>query len=70
MPALITTEHFKAALKKVLPSTQKGSPCTTDFDAVNWNDIGGLEKVKLKIQQVSKDRLCMQILLYCYLDSG
>ena len=52
MSPLITTEHFKAALKKVLPSTQKGSPCTTDFDAVNWNDIGGLEEVKLKIQQV------------------
>ncbi|XP_062621901.1 ATPase family gene 2 protein homolog B-like [Saccostrea cucullata] len=48
---LITTEHFKEALRKVMPSTQKGSPCTTDFDPVHWEDIGGLEEVKLKIQQ-------------------
>ncbi|XP_061173883.1 ATPase family gene 2 protein homolog B-like isoform X2 [Saccostrea echinata] len=48
---LITTEHFKEALRKVMPSTQKGSPCTTDFDPVHWEDIGGLEEAKLKIQQ-------------------
>jgi SpoVK/Ycf46/Vps4 family AAA+-type ATPase len=51
-PPLITTEHFKEALTKVMPSSQKGLSCTTDFDPVHWDDIGGLEEAKLQIQQV------------------
>ena len=31
---------------------QKGSECTVDFTPVKWEDIGGLEKVKVQLQQV------------------
>ena len=44
--------HFLSAIKKVMPSMQKGSECTVDFTPVKWEDIGGLEKVKAQLQQV------------------
>ncbi|XP_046350471.2 spermatogenesis-associated protein 5-like protein 1 [Haliotis rufescens] len=43
--------HFQSALRKVIPSLQKGSEGIVDLRPVQWDDIGGLEKVKAQIKQ-------------------
>lgn len=45
-------EHFLSALKTVRPSCLRGSLGRTDLPAVSWEQIGGLEEVKVKLQQV------------------
>jgi len=40
------------AVKKVKPSLQKGAEGMVDLRPVHWDDIGGLDDVKLQIQQV------------------
>uniref|UniRef100_A0A8C7SHM5 AFG2 AAA ATPase homolog B n=1 Tax=Oncorhynchus mykiss TaxID=8022 RepID=A0A8C7SHM5_ONCMY len=47
----ITMEHFLSALKTVRPSCLRGSLGRTDLPAVSWEQIGGLEEVKVKLQQ-------------------
>ncbi|KAK3097831.1 hypothetical protein FSP39_013598 [Pinctada imbricata] len=47
----IETDHFLTAVKKVQPSVQKGGDITMDLRPVAWEDIGGLQLVKLKLQQ-------------------
>nr|XP_029505680.1 spermatogenesis-associated protein 5-like protein 1 [Oncorhynchus nerka] len=44
-------EHFLSALKTVRPSCLRGSLGRTDLPAVSWEQIGGLEEVKVKLQQ-------------------
>ncbi|XP_038843011.1 spermatogenesis-associated protein 5-like protein 1, partial [Salvelinus namaycush] len=44
----ITMEHFLSALKTVRPSCLRGSLGRTDLPAVSWEQIGGLEEVKVK----------------------
>jgi SpoVK/Ycf46/Vps4 family AAA+-type ATPase len=43
---------FLTAVRKICPSTQRGSDILVDYKPVLWDDIGGLEEVKVKIQQV------------------
>uniref|UniRef100_A0A8C7SKR4 AFG2 AAA ATPase homolog B n=1 Tax=Oncorhynchus mykiss TaxID=8022 RepID=A0A8C7SKR4_ONCMY len=50
-PQAITMEHFLSALKTVRPSCLRGSLGRTDLPAVSWEQIGGLEEVKVKLQQ-------------------
>lgn len=45
--------HFVAALRQVRPSCLRSSIGTTDFKPVSWEQIGGLEEVKLKLKQVN-----------------
>lgn len=40
------------ALSVVQPSLRKGVECVVDVQPVRWEDIGGLEQVKMKIRQV------------------
>ncbi|KAJ7994823.1 hypothetical protein DPEC_G00253460 [Dallia pectoralis] len=47
----ITMDNFLSALKIVLPSCLRSSVGQTDLPAVAWAQIGGLEEVKLKLQQ-------------------
>ena len=44
--------HFKAALHNQVPSSQRGSDILVDYKPVKWSDIGGLNEVKIKLQQV------------------
>ena len=45
-------EHFLEALKAVGPSCLRGSLGRTELSPLSWEQIGGLEDVKLKLQQV------------------
>ncbi|KPP68304.1 spermatogenesis-associated protein 5-like protein 1-like [Scleropages formosus] len=44
-------EHFLEAFKKVQPSCLRSSIGLTDFKPITWDQIGGLEEVKLKLKQ-------------------
>lgn len=48
----IGKKHFQEALKLVLPSCLRSSLGRTELSPVSWEQIGGLEEVKLKLQQV------------------
>ena len=56
-PVLVRNEHFKAALHQIIPSTQRGSDILVDYKPVKWQEIGGLEDVKMKLKQV---KICWQ----------
>lgn len=43
---------FYEALKKIRPSSFRSSIGLSDFKPVTWDQIGGLEDVKLKLKQV------------------
>ncbi|XP_067105017.1 spermatogenesis-associated protein 5-like protein 1 [Osmerus mordax] len=47
----VFTEHFLEALKAVGPSCLRGSLGRTELSPLSWEQIGGLEDVKLKLQQ-------------------
>lgn len=47
----IDMKHFLEALKKVQPSCLRSSIGLTDFKPISWDQIGGLEDVKLKLKQ-------------------
>lgn len=44
--------HFYEALKKVQPSCLRSSIGLTDYKPITWEQIGGLDDVKLKLKQV------------------
>lgn len=48
----IGMKHFQEALKVVLPSCLRSSLGRTELSPVSWDQIGGLDEVKLKLQQV------------------
>ncbi|XP_074862617.1 ATPase family gene 2 protein homolog B isoform X2 [Carettochelys insculpta] len=48
---LINMEDFHEAFKKIQPSSFRSSLGLTDFKPVTWEQIGGLEDVKLKLKQ-------------------
>ncbi|XP_069767455.1 ATPase family gene 2 protein homolog B isoform X2 [Narcine bancroftii] len=48
----ISMTDFQEALKVVYPSSLRSSIGLTDFRPVHWDQIGGLDQVKLKIRQV------------------
>ncbi|KAG7276884.1 hypothetical protein CRUP_008021, partial [Coryphaenoides rupestris] len=47
----IDMSHFQEALKTVLPSCLRSSLGRTDLSPVSWEQIGGLQDVKLKLIQ-------------------
>ncbi|CAL8352956.1 unnamed protein product [Merluccius merluccius] len=47
----IDMSHFQEAVKTVLPSCLRGSLGRTDLSPVSWEQIGGLQDVKLKLIQ-------------------
>ncbi|KAJ8340407.1 hypothetical protein SKAU_G00350400 [Synaphobranchus kaupii] len=47
----VDMKHFLEALKKVQPSCLRSSIGLTDFKPISWDQIGGLEDVKLKLKQ-------------------
>ena len=44
----VTTANFEKAMKRVGPSMARGA--AVEFDAIHWDDIGGLEGVKKKLK--------------------
>ena len=48
--------HFLSALRTMGPSTQRGSDARIDVRPINWQKIGGLDHVKMKIKQVNSIR--------------
>ncbi|XP_026234777.1 spermatogenesis-associated protein 5-like protein 1 [Anabas testudineus] len=47
----VDMKHFQKALKSVRPSCLRSSLGRTDLSPVSWDQIGGLEEVKLKLRQ-------------------
>lgn len=47
-------KHFQEALKLVRPSCLRSSLGSTELSPVLWEQIGGLDEVKLKLQQVNQ----------------
>lgn len=47
-------KHFQEALKLVRPSCLRSSLGRTELSPVFWEQIGGLDEVKLKLQQVNQ----------------
>lgn len=47
-------QHFQEALKLVRPSCLRSSLGRTELSPVFWEQIGGLDEVKLKLQQVNQ----------------
>lgn len=45
-------KHFQEALKSVRPSCLRSSLGRTELSPVAWDQIGGLDEVKLKLRQV------------------
>ena len=48
----VDMKHFREALKKIQPSCLRSSIGQTEFKPLSWDQIGGLEDVKLKLKQV------------------
>lgn len=46
--------HFHEALKLVRPSCLRSSLGKTELSPVSWEQIGGLDEVKLKLRQVNQ----------------
>lgn len=46
-------KHFQEALKVVRPSCLRSSLGRTELSPVSWEQIGGLDEVKLKLRQVT-----------------
>ncbi|KAF7647846.1 hypothetical protein LDENG_00165770 [Lucifuga dentata] len=44
-------KHFQEALKTVRPSCLRSSAARTELSPVSWEEIGGLDEVKLKLRQ-------------------
>lgn len=54
----VEPEHFLRALQLVPPSCLRNSVGVADFKPVSWEQIGGLEDVKLKLKQVQAALFC------------
>ncbi|KAM7014694.1 ATPase family gene 2 protein homolog B [Tautogolabrus adspersus] len=48
---VVGLKHFQEALKSVRPSCLRSSLGRTDLSPISWEQIGGLEEVKLKLRQ-------------------
>lgn len=49
---MITMSDFYGAWKNIQPSSFRSGVGLTDFKPITWDQIGGLEDVKLKLKQV------------------
>lgn len=52
----VTETHFQEALKLVGPSCLRSSVGKTELSPVSWEQIGGLDEVKVKLRQVNWTR--------------
>lgn len=50
------TKHFQEALKSVRPSCLRSSLGRTELSPISWEQIGGLDEVKLKLRQVNEQQ--------------
>ena len=50
--AEVTMADFQLALCHIVPSTYRGLEGMVELRPVNWDDIGGLQDVKLALKQV------------------
>lgn len=48
--------HFHEALKLVRPSCLRSSVGRTELSPVSWEQVGGLDEVKLRLRQVGVAR--------------
>lgn len=53
---LVAGKHFQEALKSVRPSCLRSSLGRTELSLVTWEQIGGLDDVKLKLRQVHEQQ--------------
>lgn len=53
-------KHFHEALKLVRPSCLRSSLGRTELSPVSWEQIGGLDEIKLKLKQVKYKQLSPQ----------
>lgn len=51
----VDMKHFQEALKSVRPSCLRSSLGRADLSPVSWDQIGGLDDIKLKLRQVNQD---------------
>lgn len=58
---LVSMHHFQEALKVVRPSCLRSSLGRTELSPVSWEQIGGLDDVKLKLRQVFKQQCLTRI---------
>lgn len=56
-------KHFEEALKLVRPSCLRSSLGRTELSPTSWEQIGGLEEVKLKLRQVNAFQ-CLNYIKY------
>jgi len=52
----VGVEHFLGALRAVRPSCLRGSLGRTELSPASWEQIGGLDEVKLRLRQVAERR--------------
>lgn len=50
---LINMTDFQEAFKKIQPSSFRGAVGLKECKPITWEQIGGLEDVKLKLKQVT-----------------
>lgn len=63
----MSMHHFQEALKVVRPSCLRSSLGRTELSPVSWEQIGGLDDVKLKLRQVFKQQCLTRIkILECW----
>lgn len=48
----LCAKDFVEAIHRIVPSSRRAAIGTVELRKIGWNDIGGLENIKLKIQQV------------------
>ena len=55
--AEVTMADFQLALCHIVPSTYRGLEGVVELRPVNWDDIGGLQDVKLALKQVKLSKM-------------
>ena len=65
----VTQAGLEAAVLRVRPSLQRGVESVVDLCSVPWSNVGGLDDVKLRIQQVTDIFFPLLLLLLLLLRS-
>lgn len=61
----VRKEHFDEAFKKIRPTSARSAVGQVEFKPVYWEQIGGLEDIKLLLKQV--DNHLSRPLVYLYI---
>lgn len=59
----VKREHFNEAFKKIRPTSARSAVGQVEFKPVYWEQIGGLENIKLLLKQVEISSLRLLPLL-------